>query len=255
VFALSEDTPAKRNLNGWYDTSIVTRRGEDYLADLDEYAVKLFRKKGMFFSKRRDDGAKFDGFFELPISGSGIVGHFAINDVDAMKIKLFGLSLLWRASATSRPEFEHIKLAQADEKSIGRFITGDATPRHWEYPIIVSAFDNSYDRTDLTPSVVRMFHTKFIRWCIDGVILYTCTRRTMFNRRSMGALSAGYLKDELKGLVINYSSSTQKKVSDRVFENHLEKFGSPYRDDKMLGLPPKFVFDEFGRRVPFRNSS
>ena len=51
-------------------------------------------------------------------------GSLIINNLDYKKIKLFFLSLLWRASVSSKPEFENVSIGE-DEEVIRRMIDAE----------------------------------------------------------------------------------------------------------------------------------
>ena len=251
-FDISSDRPARRRPGGWYDEVLVSAAGEEIFADLDNYAINLFRRKGFLFSARRDQGTPIDGFEPIH-DGLELAGTFVTKDVDAQKVKHFGLSLLWRAAASKIQEFDHIRLSAQALEEIRSAIVGDKALRYWEYPVVVGLFDNAYEWTDRTPTYVKIEGSKFVRWCVNGVIIYVSTRRRLWRSPNLGRLCVGNWPDELRGLVHRYNESHQKRSTEATFVEHVAKFGDPYRDPPHTNGYPKFEFDENGVRVPYRD--
>lgn len=92
---MSADGSFKKSRIGIYDDGLVTARGEEYFKNIDDYAYKIL------ISKR-------DSFIDLTVEGQK-VGK-ALLDYDYKKLKLFFLSLLWRASETAQPPFSAVGL-------------------------------------------------------------------------------------------------------------------------------------------------
>jgi hypothetical protein len=60
--------------------------------------------------------------------------------IDYKKMKLFLLSLLWRASITSRPFFKEVNLGSKHEERIREMLIDGIIPEELEYPIITTSF-------------------------------------------------------------------------------------------------------------------
>jgi hypothetical protein len=91
--------PVKR-WTSWYDTSLVTREGEDLLRNHDDWAIKILRRHKMTWRSWGGANALQDANW-LDV-GNGIHGFRKI-ELDTRRLRLFFLSLLWRTSATSLP--------------------------------------------------------------------------------------------------------------------------------------------------------
>ena len=63
-----------------------------------------------------------------------------IPEVDYQKFKLFQMSLLWRASVTSRREFSEVSLGRHHEERLSRMLVSDAPGEPWEYGCILTGF-------------------------------------------------------------------------------------------------------------------
>ncbi|RYG98907.1 MAG: hypothetical protein EON58_05635, partial [Alphaproteobacteria bacterium] len=126
-----------------------------------------------------------------------------------MPIKLFGLSLLWRAAASTRPEFAAVRLPQEVLEELKQHILGERVPKHWEFPMITSAFNNDYEFADFPPVPVTMTQARFIRWWLDGVIIYVATRRRTLGEFNPKGAAVGYHPNQLVGMVLKYVGNRQ----------------------------------------------
>ena len=61
-------------------------------------------------------------------------------NIDYVKLKLFLLSILWRASITDRPLFKEVNLGIIHEERIRKMIYENIMPSELEYPIILTSF-------------------------------------------------------------------------------------------------------------------
>jgi hypothetical protein len=96
-----------RRWSSWYDDHLVIRKGEDLLADLDNWAIKELRKHSLIWSG-------WGSTSTLPPqhasqSPNGWRGRL-VSGIDFPRLRLFLLSLLWRAAATERGEFSEVGL-------------------------------------------------------------------------------------------------------------------------------------------------
>ncbi|MDP1547252.1 MAG: hypothetical protein Q8L87_14660 [Anaerolineales bacterium] len=90
---------------------MVILKGEKYLTDLDTWAIKTMRAHKMVWSGWGTADSLHGHFQVLPGSPWGIR---RINGVDTKRLRLFFLSLLWRAAATSRQEFAEVEMPTDD---------------------------------------------------------------------------------------------------------------------------------------------
>lgn len=98
----------RRSPIGWYDQELVCESGEKQFQRWDDYAIKFLRRSPKRIEWVRDA----DG---LIAKNDGIKLGYLVNDVNYALLKLFFLSLLWRASASNRFEFQCVKLGALEE--------------------------------------------------------------------------------------------------------------------------------------------
>lgn len=108
--------PLKMVSSSWYDTELVTRRGEDILANYDSEGIAELRRHKLVWSSW---GPMVTVPFTptKPMPGSTICG-FRLLDCDGTKLRLFFLSILWRFVSSSRPEFRDISIPEEDQERL-----------------------------------------------------------------------------------------------------------------------------------------
>jgi hypothetical protein len=115
-----------RRWTSWYDLRLVTTQGERILSDLDNAAVVELRKHKLVWSGWADASV-----LPAPIAliAGGPTGVRVVEGVDGRTLRLFFLSLLWRAAATSMHEFREIALPPNDlERLRVLVLTNDVGP-------------------------------------------------------------------------------------------------------------------------------
>jgi hypothetical protein len=127
--------PIKR-WTSWYDDELVTSEGEAVLQKYDDWAITFFRKHKLIWSAifpplGRLETADHQWFDELNMGVRIIVDETSM-------LRLFFLSLLWRAATTTRFEFESVSVPDNDrEKLRDMVLSGRAQPFEF-YPITLT---------------------------------------------------------------------------------------------------------------------
>jgi hypothetical protein len=98
-----------RKWNSWYDSKLVTAEGEAVLAALDNWAIPELRKQKLVWSGWGPLQSLPHGHDHDPIRNTGF-GLRKVSGLDANRLRLFFLSLLWRAAASTHYGFAEIKL-------------------------------------------------------------------------------------------------------------------------------------------------
>jgi hypothetical protein len=117
----------KRSPVGVYDSTIVTAEGEAYFTPWDNYAAELLLQG---FSKATP----------LKQVQGKIVGY-EYSSFDYTKLKLFFLSVLWRAGASSHEFFRRVNLGPHREVLRKMLINADPG-RPDEYAVVLAVFDD-----------------------------------------------------------------------------------------------------------------
>lgn len=206
-----------RRRTSWYDPLLVTQSGEDILSGYDNWAIGQLRHNRLVWSswglRRRlaaADHAQVDG---TPYGIRHLTG------IDKAKLRLFFLSLLWRAAASSLPEFEEVSLHGDELEQLRTLVLeGDPGPldffpisltqlstrgpAHNHAPIAQDKFIPAYG--DAPSSSVPIF-----RFYFDGLIAHFVRDAALgFTESNMGQQAVGY-SDEFLVSTVSYEASFQ----------------------------------------------
>ena len=99
VLSSEPDVRSRRSNTGDYDREILCQACDSYLGRFDEYGKKVLLD---------------EVFPHQPISRSGIVAGWEIEGCDPVRLEKFFLSIIWRASISSRDFFERVKLGSLE---------------------------------------------------------------------------------------------------------------------------------------------
>ena len=97
-----------RRFDSWKDSRLVIREGENVLRDLDTWAISVLRAHHLIWSGWGSNSKLEASDHELFPGGNN--GFRQITFEDPLRLRLFFLSLLWRAAASSLPEMAEIEL-------------------------------------------------------------------------------------------------------------------------------------------------
>jgi hypothetical protein len=112
---LHPDKPPVRRWSSWYDSELVTQTGEDLLTAYDTWGVDALRREKLVWGgwgSQQSLGSLHHAIGDSPWGGR------KIESIDGRKLRLFLLSLLWRAATTNLPEFSAIKLPEEDLETL-----------------------------------------------------------------------------------------------------------------------------------------
>lgn len=168
-----------RRWSSWYDDRLVTRAGEAILEGLDAWVIATLRKNLLIWSGWGKRVSVRELVDEVPGTYLGIR---SLAGVDGLRLRLFLLSLLWRAAVSARQEFSEIALSGDDIEGLRMMIvTGNADPLCF-YPAILTQLSTrgpSHNQTPIPDSKVipatsqnleRTLQT--YRFYFDGLIVH-----------------------------------------------------------------------------------
>jgi hypothetical protein len=122
----------RRRADSWYDGALVTRAGEDILSEFDSWAIEELRRLRLIWSGWGSDDRLRDD--EIVVT-DGNATHRRVVISDLNKMRLFFLSLLWRAAASTRPEFSDVVLADDDLEDLRLRLVNRAPGPEEDYPV------------------------------------------------------------------------------------------------------------------------
>jgi hypothetical protein len=103
----------KRRPPGWYDEALVTKKGEDILARVDNNGIRELRDCGLIWSSENSNSIARE-----VLDDSAGTGLARIYSKHPERLRLFFLSLLWRASASRVSSMEHHQLPEDNEERL-----------------------------------------------------------------------------------------------------------------------------------------
>jgi hypothetical protein len=124
-----DDTVIKRSPNGEYDETILTHEGEKYFKEIDTYAFDCLIKRGQEATLYHDG--------ENPLCAE-------IEKYDYKKLKLFFISLLWRAGVSTRPMFSNVSLG-LHEANLRRMILESDPGTDLDYSVMLGIHRDTPD--------------------------------------------------------------------------------------------------------------
>lgn len=207
----------KRRWSSWYDLELVTAKGEQYLTDLDTWAIEELRKYKLVWSG-------WEGEKELNkdlYNSVGYGGVRVVEGIDRNKLRLFFLSILWRAAATKLKEFSYVTLPDEDLEHLRlMIINGNPEPQSF-YPIqltqlVTKGFLHNHAGVKMNIRVKNNEDDKkgtillpIYRMYFDGLIVYF----------HLGLPDSNNV-EKLKGVIVGTADSLV--VTTAQFENSLQ---------------------------------
>jgi hypothetical protein len=158
VVSTDEDERVRRSRVGVYDKRLICAECEKIFDPYDNYAAKLLLDN-------------IDDQKEFRHSGDLLV--YQIEDFDYLKLKLFGLSMLWRAARTERREFQHVRLGPFLPRLTEMVTSGEAGEPD-EFALIFSRFTDvePWGSGVLSPFAERYAGLLFYRFVCGRYVVY-----------------------------------------------------------------------------------
>jgi hypothetical protein len=122
-----------RRWDSWYDKRLVTRAGEDILEEYDSWGVATLRRHHLIWSSW---GSCV--MVPPPHEPNPFFGVRVFEDIDPGRLRLFFASLLWRAAATTLPEFSEITMPPDDLEALRQSLVRRAPLGDDFYPVALT---------------------------------------------------------------------------------------------------------------------
>ena len=151
----------KKSPIGVYDTGILCRECEDKFESWDDYGIKVLINEIDTFKPIKD--------------GSEIVAYYQ-DKYDYEKLKLFFISILWRASVSTQSFYSKVNLGPWEEIAKKHILDENSGNGH-EFSTVLSLFISKSGRdklakTMLDPYMERWEHVNAYRVYLAGVVAY-----------------------------------------------------------------------------------
>lgn len=146
----------KRSPIGVYDPSILCSECDQKMAPWDDYAQELLIHQ--FSAARR-----------VVLQGQTVARR--IDKFDYRKLKLFFLSLLWRASISSDPFYKRISLGPFEEQ-LRTMILAEQPGGQEDFAVILARFEEPEFPAMLDPHPEKFDSISFCRFYLTGSVAY-----------------------------------------------------------------------------------
>jgi hypothetical protein len=210
----------ERRWSSWYDPALVTEEGEKILAAYDDWAIAMLRKHKMVWSGWGPMQALSD-VDTIPGTPWGFRKIECKDEGDFKRLRLFLLSILWRAGATNRQEFVEVDLPSDHLEMLRTMVlNGDPEPLDF-YPATLTQLSTLGHRHNQAPftitkqipaigdSPARLEHA--FRFFIDGLIIHFSRHSIEENEaKDLGPLCVGG-GSSLTISAVPYEDSAQAK--------------------------------------------
>jgi hypothetical protein len=188
----------KRRPTSWYDNALVTRDGEDILADIDTRAIEILRMNKLIWSSWGTETRLESDDIVLRDSGAK---HRLLAFDQPGAIQIFYLSLLWRAAASNRPELSDTSVDPAILEDIRARVVARDPGDFSDYPIQIfqiSTLGTPHNRTPLRESKEIPDSTSLPKETIDYLRIYFDGLIAHVHLRNGHSLSEIYLNSCLQ---------------------------------------------------------
>lgn len=145
-----------RSAKGEYDRNLVCLECEQLFSEWDRYAHKLLASE-----PPNQDYIRY----------RGKVLSFVVNDVEYDKLKLFFISLLWRASASTLCEFSVVKMGRF-ERELADMIQAADPGDAQTFAVTLAKFDDPLATGILTPHRQRWSGINYWHFYLGGYVAY-----------------------------------------------------------------------------------
>ncbi|WP_311791555.1 MULTISPECIES: hypothetical protein [Pantoea] len=202
--------PIKKRFQGWYDNQLVIDEGEKILRDIDDKAIKALRKNHLVWSgwpTYQDRLAENQMY--IPINDEGF-GVRILKNIDSSALKLFFLSIVWRAAASTRDDMSDVILHHDLVERLRLAVASKNLLNSEEFPVRLHQIGNRgvpHNRTpiieiqnfDLSPYAPREY--LFCRIYLDGLIAHVALDGDNHYSEKLGKFLLG--ADKELGVFVN----------------------------------------------------
>jgi hypothetical protein len=228
LIQISSGKKPVRRWDSWYDDQLVTLQGEKLLTDLDTWAIAAMRKHRRVWSGGQGADSLAGHF--TPLSGSPW-GIRRVNGLDTRRLRLFFMSLLWRAAATSRPEFHEVSVPDADLEQLRHMILSGSSDPAGYYQVTLTQLSTKGVIQNMPPiaqykevrsTVPGLPHRleRIFRFYLDGLIAHVRLPEGTMDQEELGAMVLGAC-DEVVISTVTYERSFQRENLEFVQEETL----------------------------------
>lgn len=233
--------PIKR-WDSWYDQRIVTQAGERILEAHDDWAIRELRSHQLVWSGWGKSETVPAEVMKIPDSGGW--GIRKITGIDSGRLRLFFLSLLWRAAVSEMFEFREVSLRASDVRRLRNMVRdGDPTPLN-RFPIALVQLSTMGAIHNLSPLEQRKPKQPWLkngpsypifRFYFDGLIAHIHKEIEEGEVEELGPMFVGN-QDELIVSTVPFETSWQRENLSELIREAETRW--PSRLAKIPGFGP-----------------
>jgi hypothetical protein len=224
-----EDRPVRR-WSSWYDSRLITRAGEDILERYDDAAIKELQRHKLLWSSWGPMQELRAGI--TPILDRTGWGTRKLAGASSKLLRLFLLSLLWRAASTSLPEFADIEVDEKTLAQIGALLCSGEDPPRNLFPVYLIQLSTLGIPHNNTPIRVAHEQLELFRFYFDGLVVHF-DRRLQEPETELARSVAIGSDPNMVVLTVTYEASRQKEVFDKLAAETLERW--PAHVERFVG--------------------
>ncbi|MFC1818244.1 hypothetical protein ACFL0B_04000 [Thermodesulfobacteriota bacterium] len=146
----------QKTQTGIYDNSILCAECDGIIGVWDNYAQQLLLKD---FTEKQ---AVYSG---------GNKAAYKIDDFDYHKLKLFFISVLWRASISNHKFYNRVILGPYEEEARNMILANEPGPED-DFAVVVAKFSDPEFKGMLDPHLDRYENINFYRFYMTGFVVY-----------------------------------------------------------------------------------
>ena len=238
-----------RRWSSWYDKQLVIQSGEDVLSFLDSWAIPELRKHKLVWSgwgpaQVLPDMQMLAGIWAATPMNSNW-SYRVVRGIDPRRLRLFFLSLLWRAAATDRSEFSQVAMPRDDlEKLRLMLINSNPDPLSF-YPTELCQFSTmgvvhnhapiKISKTMKDQAGENKFNVPIFRFYFDGLIAHIHRTTPNNDRTAWFGSSIVGTGDELVVANVPFETSLQHEglrrvIADEANQHQRRQVGATRRE-------------------------
>lgn len=193
VYSSDPEEYPRRSRTGIYDKNILCAECDGKIGVWDDYAHDLL------INKAEDKSLFIDGG----------CGYKLVLNYDYKKLKMFTVSLLWRASISGQQHFNNVDLGDKKNDRLRNIVSEAALHNKVcdsEYPFILAKFDDPKFIGMLDPLLTSFDNVEYCQFYLTGYVLYI----KIDDKDAPENLSANHAADGKPLLIVPRSSRKGK---------------------------------------------
>ncbi|MEQ8400899.1 MAG: hypothetical protein RIE24_22015 [Silicimonas sp.] len=163
----------QRRASSWYDRELVTQEGESLLQRFDDHGITELRRCGLVWSAANS----LDASEPIPLFWTAFRAA-RVRSKKPKRLRMFVLSLLWRAGATNREEFVDFSMPQDEINHLSELLNRNEVGDERDFPTFFlyhtgKRYEHNhtpiYQRSRMHGSEIPADHYRFF---LDGLVIF-----------------------------------------------------------------------------------